>query len=77
MSGDIWPPQCSLCHKLMALKSLRKAVAWTPYGSACDYEPPPEQYAHRRCWDAAPQEERDSTIAISWLKPMAEGKALT
>jgi hypothetical protein len=62
-------PRCALCNKFMSWKDMDEGVRWSPYGDGCVFEPPEEEYAHLRCWDAASQDRRDLIKAISWSGP--------
>ena len=70
---ETWPPRCHLCCRFISYKDLEVAVCWTPYGDASMTEPPPEEFAHLRCWDDAGDSRRKMIEAIAWAKPYARG----
>lgn len=65
--------RCHLCSKFMSRADVRAGIIWTPYGGRCDFEPPPPEFAHRRCWAAASEARQREIAGISWIKPMAVG----
>jgi len=69
MPQETWPPQCHLCNRFISYKDLRRAVVWTPYGDASMDEPPPDNYAHLKCWEEADEKRRSLIVSISWAKP--------
>ena len=71
MSKETWPPRCCLCNLFISYKDLEAAMRWTPYGDASMTDPPPEEFAHLRCWKTAPDERRKLIEAIAWAKPLS------
>lgn len=69
MNRETWPPQCHLCNLFISYKDLEVAAVWTPYGDSSMTEPPPEQFAPRRCWEDAPDHRRKLIEAIAWAGP--------
>lgn len=63
------PPQCYFCCRFIYYRDRRKAVRWTPYGDASMEEPPPEEYAHLRCWKGVTRERRKLIESVAWAKP--------
>ena len=42
--------KCDICGKLMSWKT--SYYVWSPYGNSNDIEPPEEEHAHKKCYEA-------------------------
>ena len=56
--------KCDICGKLMSWKT--SYYVWSPYGNSNDIEPPEEEHAHKKCYEAY-----DISLIqrTSWIKP--------
>ena len=66
MAKTTWPPACDICSRFISYADLRLAVSWQPYGSYEDDTPPPEEFAHRGCWDKASDSLKLTIEAIAY-----------
>ncbi len=48
-------------------------VVWSPDGSTLDLEPPPDERAHKECWDMASSEYKELITRTAHYKPVCEG----
>jgi hypothetical protein len=67
-------PRCDICNLFMSWKDARRAVAWTPYAGALQYELPDEEFAHRKCWREASERTRSRIRQVAWIPPSCMGK---
>lgn len=68
--------QCHFCCRFMSYTDMDNGVIWSPYGHCLDLEPPPDERAHRSCWDMAAAEHRALIIRTAHYKPVCEGVVL-
>lgn len=69
MTRETWPPVCQLCGKFMSYTEMKVAISWTPYGGYDDMEPPPEEWAHKRCWNHAGNDRIGLIERTAWRPP--------
>lgn len=63
--------RCVFCNLFMSYDDMaNSSVAYTPYGSSQDYEPPDEEWGHLQCWTDRGEKWRQLTYSVSWCKPM-------
>lgn len=57
---------CNYCGKFV---SYRNHVAYTPYGSNTDLEPPDEEFICLPCWDGM-KARGERPILVAWILPV-------
>lgn len=65
-------PRCHLCNLFMSWSD--DAMIWTPFGAGWDTDPPPDEYAHIKCWNEADPDYRRIIVEMSWSKPTKIGR---
>jgi len=61
--------RCNRCGQFIGQND-KQAVAYTPYGTCLDTEPPDEEYICGKCWtEDMDDSDRALTRMVSWRKP--------
>jgi hypothetical protein len=59
--------RCWVCNKYFSPKE--KYYVWTPFGDRTSLYQPPDEFAHKKCYENLSEKERALINKSAWIKP--------